>query len=89
MYWWGVARAAVSVGVQVVERAVQLLVGRVQQVRRAAPQRTWWTSSQQTWWATTQESRRTYGQTRRVSAQQAVTATQWPSGAVHKAGVPE
>lgn len=45
VYRWGVSRAAVSVGVQVVKRAVELLVGRLQQGRRAAAQRAWGAAS--------------------------------------------
>lgn len=97
VYWWGVSRAAVSVGVQVVEWAVVTVVGGVQQVGRAAAQRTWGaaaqqsrrTPAQQSARTPAQESGRTYArQDGRVSAEEAVAAH--PRGAaVHEAGVPQ
>lgn len=58
MDWRGVAGAAVSVSVQVVQRAVELLVGRLHQGRRAAAQRTRRAATQQSRWTPTQQSGR-------------------------------
>lgn len=80
VYWRGVSGAAVSVGVQVVDWTVEVLVGWLQQRGGAAAQRNWGTNTQQPGWAPSQLARRTScGQSGRVSAEEAV------AGASHRA----
>lgn len=92
VYWWGIAGAAVSVGVQVVKWAVELLVGGLQQGRGAAAQRTWGADTQQSWRAPAQQSVWTSAhQSRRVSTQKAVAAASHRTcgAAVHEARSPQ
>lgn len=56
--WRGVPGAAVSVGVQVVQRAVEVLVGRLHQGRGAAAQRARRAATQQSRWTPAQQSGR-------------------------------
>lgn len=90
--WWGVPGAAVSVGVQVVQRAVELLVDGLRQGRGAATQCAGRAASQQAGRAPSQQPRRAAAhQAGRVSAQQAVAAAAHGArgAAVHEAGGPE
>lgn len=84
MYWRGVSGAAVPIGVQVVERAVELIVGGLQQGWGAAAQRTWGAAAQQAGWTPA-------GQSRRVSSEEAVAAAshQGSGTAVHEPRGPQ
>lgn len=81
---WGISRAAVSIGVQVVKGSVQLLVGRLHQHRRAAAQHARGAAAQQAGGAAAQQAGR-------VSAQEAVAAASHRAcgAAVHEAGSPQ
>lgn len=92
VYRWRVSWAAVSVGVQVVERAVELLVGGLQQGGGATAQRTWGAASQQSRRAAAQQPGWTSArQSGRVSTQEAVAVSSHRArgAAVHEAGGPQ
>lgn len=79
-----ISRAAVSIGVQVVKRSVQLLVGRLHQHGRTAAQHARRAAAQQAGGAAAQQAGR-------ISAQEAVTAASHRArgAAVHEAGGPQ
>ena len=91
MYWGGVSGAAVSVGVQVVVKPVESLMGGLQQGGGAAAQHTWGAAAQKSWWASAQKSLTPAHQHGGVSAEEAVAAaSHGASGAaVHEAGGPQ